>query len=299
MILYKYRPDSNFTESIFKEKKVWFAEPSTLNDPSDCKIAEFEEDYKKAVRETQISNQLQGFVMSMDGFFGELPSPLSADQKKRVMDDFKKANTLEDKFEIANAAMKLHGTNGFSKAEDLIDSIDKQIQQAGIFCLSESCVEVLMWSHYGEKHQGICLGFQDADKSLLDNQLCHKVEYGDKFPSVDILGPHHRKNEMYMDYNGRMTTRTSMCFDDPGLQKALSMKSSDWAYEKEWRIISNRFGEYGIPGKITEVIFGLKCPSEVREKYISLTKNHIEYPVVFKIIAQERNSFKLYTEILK
>ncbi len=78
-----------------------------------------------------------------------------------------------------------------SKVDDMNDpyewrcvhSADKESQQAlektasedfeqlGALCFSRCWNSILMWSHYGEKHMGICLGFDVPD------ELTTSVEY--------------------------------------------------------------------------------------------------------------------------
>ncbi len=36
--IFKYRPDNPFTEKIITDNEIWFADPSTFNDPYDCNV---------------------------------------------------------------------------------------------------------------------------------------------------------------------------------------------------------------------------------------------------------------------
>ena len=78
----------------------------------------------------------------------------------------------------------------------------------GVLCFSELKNDVLQWSHYAERHRGICLGFDVSGSS-------------GKF--------------------GRVTYRTTRLpfpehLDEDFLWKLLSTKSQAWKYEKEWRV---------------------------------------------------------------
>src|SRR5258708_5261462 len=44
-----------------------------------------------------------------------------------------------------------------------VTSINEQI---GLLCFSSSWRESLMWSHYSDRHKGLCLGFDVTDESL-------------------------------------------------------------------------------------------------------------------------------------
>jgi hypothetical protein len=45
------------------------------------------------------------------------------------------------------------------------------VEKYGVLCFSRSCSDILMSSHYGDKHRGICLGFDVHDAT------CRVVEY--------------------------------------------------------------------------------------------------------------------------
>ncbi|EPO2768269.1 hypothetical protein ACT7UY_004547, partial [Yersinia enterocolitica] len=46
-ILYKYRDDSDRTEEIIKNKKIWLSSPIQLNDPLECRIGEIPKDWEE------------------------------------------------------------------------------------------------------------------------------------------------------------------------------------------------------------------------------------------------------------
>lgn len=44
-ILYKYRGNSEFTDKILLEQKIWLSKAKGLNDPFECKIQEIAKDF--------------------------------------------------------------------------------------------------------------------------------------------------------------------------------------------------------------------------------------------------------------
>jgi hypothetical protein len=84
----------------------------------------------------------------------------------------------------------------------------------GVLCFSESWQSTLMWAHYGNKHKGMCLGFEIEDSPFLT-----KIEYvSRRIPSpIDFSKP----------LGG---------VDEPMLTKCLNVKHSGWKYEKERRL---------------------------------------------------------------
>ncbi len=83
----------------------------------------------------------------------------------------------------------------------------------GVLCLSEDWRSNVMWSHYGEKHTGLCLGF-DVPRSA-----AVKIRY------VDALKPDPLKPGLG---NKRIP--------DSVLEDSLQFKQRAWKYEKEWRL---------------------------------------------------------------
>ena len=83
-----------------------------------------------------------------------------------------------------------------------------------IYCLTPHADSLLMWSHYADKHKGICLEF-DVGQELIGR--AYRVLYKD---SLDQLGPD--------------------IFDEPRLMAnaVLLSKSAEWSYEDEYRILA-------------------------------------------------------------
>jgi hypothetical protein len=87
-------------------------------------------------------------------------------------------------------------------------------REHGVLCFSESWRSTLMWAHYGDKHKGICLGFE-----IEDNDNLTKIEYiSNRVPSrIDFKKP-------------------LAGVDEPMLTKCLNVKHRGWEYEKERRL---------------------------------------------------------------
>jgi hypothetical protein len=106
---------------------------------------------------------------------------------------------------------------------DAIASLEKeghQVTEAAldnfhVLCLCERPDDILMWSHYGGCHGGICLEFQTLDGTFFTNAV--PVEYPEdgSFPKL------------------KATMSTKELAD--GL---IRTKAKAWAYEREWRIFS-------------------------------------------------------------
>ncbi|WP_447845952.1 DUF2971 domain-containing protein [Pseudomonas aeruginosa] len=115
-----------------------------------------------------------------------------------------------------------------------------------------------MWSHYADKHKGICLGFD------VSREIVEEVEYKSDRLLVELekdIDPSHLDAELQ--------------------QKLLRTKSSSWSYEKEYRSFieldkstTNEhlyFQKFNNSIRLTEVILGPLCevPIETVRKLTS------------------------------
>lgn len=134
---------------------------------------------------------------------------------------------LNDPFEFSFGKMPISGNN---VERTLEDALYDKIEGHGIFCLSGSSASPLMWSHYTQAFNGICIEL-DCDK---DSRL-KKIEQVNYIPTSDL----DQSNLENMDY--RLT------------------KSNDWEYEDEYRLIIPSYANKSIniePKVITKVCIG-------------------------------------------
>jgi hypothetical protein len=110
----------------------------------------------------------------------------------------------------------------------------------------------LMWSHYADAHKGVCLTYRFPEPFFYDNadQILgiFEVDYG-----VNPLSDWFVENlDGFNDFTE---------FGISLSKKLMTVKSSEWQYEKEVRILRNVDGSYPI-GKchLVQVCFGLKTP---------------------------------------
>jgi len=114
---------------------------------------------------------------------------------------------LNDPFDLAGAQL---GDRALRQAyEDMIRSFEDQV---GILCFSRRRDNPLQWAHYADRHRGICLGFDIADKDLL------RVQYVSRRPK-SIIGDRHADTALR----------------ERAVLNALLTKFSHWRYEHEER----------------------------------------------------------------
>lgn len=129
----------------------------------------------------------------------------------------------------------------------------------GLFCLSEVNNDILMWSHYGDKHRGVVLQFDS--RKLFDNfNNLKPVEYHEDWPEIGYYNAVWDK--AFRKGFGNRTKELEELETIVFLRKALH-----WCYEFEWRIVLEENGFKKItPGVLTGIILGCKLADSDCEK---------------------------------
>ena len=105
--------------------------------------------------------------------------------------------------------------------------------------------DILMWSHYSDKHRGVCLKFA-----------------GNRFENV--IGEAQRVNYS-VDF------QLPSVWDNPGIlvEYAVLRKAECWRYEKEWRLVrpgaAGTFAQFD-PRSLSGLIFGCSMPQAARSR---------------------------------
>lgn len=148
----------------------------------------------------------------------------------------------------------------------VIDQMNHYVQKVtskvvGVACLTPHPDKMLMWSHYGDHHQSICVAF-NAD-ILLDK--CPKNSEG---------------HPLYREIRAVSYTATR---PDERDADAIYKKSEEWAYEDEHRIVSFSAkgepqwgsGVWQIPKEsIKEVIFGARISNDLQRLLAQIVTSH-------------------------
>lgn len=170
---------------------------------------------------------------------------------------------LNDPFELLAANFKEHKTRQVVR-----NWKDTHHSQMGLLCFAGDWSEPLMWSHYAEKHTGVCLGF-DVSRSTVQ-----QVSYQDD-RILAALSPTPTPHKLSEELQNQL----------------LCTKSGGWRYEEEYRrfVSLNDASAEGslhfwpISGDIqlTEVILGPLC-EEPLESVRQKVKQHFPNATVFK-----------------
>lgn len=126
---------------------------------------------------------------------------------------FTRLMDLNDPFEFIG----VKDPNPFLK-EALCKNKEYMSERTGVLCFSATRKNPLLWSHYAEKHAGICLGFDVPEEACapinyVDARLSAPAGFGHPFAN----GPKREEDRAFME-------------------ELIYTKFSHWKYEEEYRV---------------------------------------------------------------
>ncbi len=230
--LFKYRTIDS-TLKLLGNNSLWFSSPKDFNDPFDCQIVP---------DITNTESEIRNFI---------------------------KTNTIGilSEQEIDNLASKTHREPG--RWKETIESIYKEIiNKTGVCCFAKNETNLLMWSHYSNSHNGVCLKFDVLKDIDLFYYPC-PVNYQNNYPVHNHLGD-------------RETIIKDM----------ILTKSLDWKYEDEIRVF--KMGQAGLLSfkkeALVEIIFGCNTNKDDIEKIIATSKEN-NFNIIFKSAVKMKKQF--------
>ncbi len=187
--LFHYQPfNSEYLEALLIGNQVKLSNPKKFNDPWDCKHK-----FSKS-----ILNNSKTYSSHVEYFVGLRQKAIGITEA-----------------ELAQERIKLQTDRVYM--ERFIDEIsqatfDAVTEQYRIYCLSKTPYNPLMWSHYSDKHQGVCLCF-NVKSPIFSSAL--EVNYQKNYPELDITNQD----------------------DSILLNQTFLTKADVWTYEEEFRFI--------------------------------------------------------------
>lgn len=138
------------------------------------------------------------------------------------------------------------GRNPRDVGVEMQEGMNKLLDKTAVYSLAVVPDDILMWSHYANSHQGVCLRFNGM---AFTRQFVtgYPVRYSKERPLIKI------GSEDATDV----------------LEKLLLTKAEMWAYEQEWRFI-DYMGGSGLrrfrPVALTGLIIGSRTPSALSDE---------------------------------
>lgn len=264
--LYKYRIFSSRTLDALIADQIYFADPSTFNDPLDTKPsldtdidAEALANILARLVEQRITAEMKAAAKTIRYNSPKTLNHIVAHSRRRAEKMIAEIhyNAANPEYHFDNPAQFIFGRY---VEEELLRRYDK-----GIVSLAERANCPLMWSHYGDQHRGLCIGYSVPDRAAAD---LHKMSYGgSRLIAASAVAA-------MLDGDDEARRRV----DDA----VLTRKARDWRYEREWRLIGPR-GPQNSSLELDEVIFGMRCSDTVKYAIIKALADRSRHVKFYEI----------------
>lgn len=230
--LFKYRSCCDNHIAAFKRDEVWMSTSDLFNDPFDTLI-QFEVNELRsacnAMSNPEIFKTMTHYLAGGGQIAPQIAHIVGEDAMReiRVMATDNQANgtTMQVSLEQMNTLKII--------VEFYIAILPQVVQRLStVVCFSERVDSILMWSHYADNHQGFVLGY-DLRPYLLPNANnfgLFPVVYGEK---------RYDASEFLYWLLSSLLKMPAHNQDMMSSIKMLLYKSTEWAYEKEWRLINS------------------------------------------------------------
>ena len=274
--IYKYQGIDEYSLKNFHKNQLFFRNASDFNDPYDSALTSSDLEFLQAEKVDSIATVYAKSTklpfLQVKEYFTKYPikeaftllvenTPLKLNQQDRAL----------------LLAKILHGV---TKEDELFLENISTMYQKRIYatCFSENPTSMLMWSHYANNHKGMVLEYDFtelySEKFLKLFLGLHPIYYNDKL--LNLKEYENVKEKIFVG------TLAAIC------------KSSEWAYENEWRILlKQKEYEQGIEVpflKPTRIILGARV-DQVHKIFLSLEAKQRGIPI--NQIKLQRSEYQL------
>jgi hypothetical protein len=147
--------------------------------------------------------------------------------------------------------------------------------ERGVCCFSTTYNSPVLWSHYGDQHKGICIGYH---LNRTPKPVLQKVIYGgnriiNTSTVARALINESKEDQEQLD------------------RDVLLRKAPGWRYEREWRLIGSQGSQDSCLG-LKDITFGSRCPESVKHTVVQALKGRRQ-PVEFYEMSEVRGTYKL------
>ncbi|GGD51928.1 hypothetical protein GCM10011514_15200 [Emticicia aquatilis] len=186
--------------------------------------------------------------------------------------------TFKEEISQFGETLKMLGVDSSEVKHNFKEVLD-YTSKLGIYSLSYTPINELMWAHYSSSHEGFCIEY-DIEKikwSEFENRFIKEldVDYKDAIPVL-------KWDDIYDLENV--------------LKKMYATKSLSWQYEKEVRLL---FDNYGLKSyhssALTGIYFGAKMSDNLKQILINSLKNR---DIKFYQISKGLNSYHIESRLV-
>lgn len=244
--LYKYKSFSVDSLDLLVSDKLYFANPSSFNDPLDCNpsIKDNINDVdvlKRIVKKLVIDNTKMELMEAASKIKYNGPKTLAKIESLGEREAAQILSGIDDYLLIFDDDITF-------VINDILDHIKKNLMAnytSGVLSLAQNYDCPLMWSHYADEHKGFCIGYDVSDNEHCD---IHALNYeGSRFITTQQI------YEMLFGSSESIRKSAKKAIDEV----VLLSKAPQWSYEQEHRVILEQ-GLRDNPFRLSDVTFGLR-----------------------------------------
>lgn len=289
--LFKFQSFKSYTKGMLEEPYLYLAPVGGLDDPFECLNDSGLSKYFNADKKGLTPAGLQ-LVINKTTAFGNV-NKSDKETISRLATEFME----EDGGDIKRLA-GFAGTHNLAPSESIdllpsaLEAIDDnfstlldEVQKSGFFgkalspddsvgvcSLSETRDNKVMWSQYGKTYEGLCIEYAIPRKP---------ESFLNLFPVIYTKRKNNNLVEKLFEYaHGgyiRALTGGAMTGNIGAVMELFCTKDSDWAYQREWRIIDSAKGRVTLPIKAVYIGFKAKAGNIARIKSIAKKKGFSVY----------------------
>lgn len=217
--IFKYRSVNQNSLKNLRENTVWLADPKSMNDPYDCAHSvDFEilGNGRLHANPEHLRNLPEDIAKRITATIDSVEDPMEL-----IMDELLSATSPEQAQKIKAVLLEIRKESH----EEMGRAASENFKAAFKFCsFSERVDSTLMWSHYADYHKGFCIEY--------DISTIHPTNHVSRFLYPAIY------SEKIFDATPYIINKTgNKPVNFLHLNLAGLMKSKDWEYEKEWRLL--------------------------------------------------------------
>lgn len=325
--LYRYRQCIERNYDALMHDQVWVSCAETMNDGFDARLF-FDINSISDWLEKLFSSESTDAIFSMIKG-GMAPSELL----KQFIPDIEKL--LQTAMDIPEDVMKMDIGNKLKVFKEMTLEMVPQLsiitqKSLKFACFSENIKSTVMWGQYAANETGFAVAYDFSSGQLSSCQICNKPAIGEcSYPKTCSLLPviygakRHKVSDDYIKYllaiylvsRLRQQTGNSKVADAvisglccPDMSEATKLavhKSTEWAYEKEWRIFCSSADPYFnnqqhsfFPKKASAIYLGRKI-STYNEKTLKDIAKEKGLPIYKMAVNDKSSTYNLIPKIIK
>lgn len=264
--------------------QLYFSDPTRFNDPFDCKYdIEMKGTSKQWIDYCQKLGHNHIRVLRLlddgikNGYIAKQDDLYTCDLIKLMYLSVEIGLTSEEDYLVYGNPIR---KSRMQIAREMNDFI-KNTHSYGICCFTETPDNILMWSHYTDYHQGICIRFRSRKGDIWEHGFTGQFLSLYKPSTMEIVA----RGVFYkVDYKDDLPEPANIfeMSDTNKWFKFLQTKFSDWYYEHEYRIIlptiyfENQILKYQ-KKSLEGIIFGLHISYEnAKLVYDTIKRNYLD-----------------------